>query len=214
MGLQVVGAGVGRTGTHSLKLALERLLGGPCHHMVEVMAHLEQVPVFHDAALGKPVDWHAVFDGYEACVDWPGGAFWPEITEAFPDALVLLSVRESPEAWWKSADRTVLEPMRGATNFPMPGVDGWFAMVNDLFANKFTNRYDDKDALIAAYVAAQRRRAGRCARRPAPRVEARRWLGTHLRTARPRRARRAVPHHQHNRGVPGDARARVVASAT
>ena len=85
MGLQVVGAGVGRTGTHSLKLALERLLGGPCHHMVEVIAPpREQVPVFHDAALGKPVDWQAVFDGYEATVDWPGGAFWPEIIGGVP----------------------------------------------------------------------------------------------------------------------------------
>ena len=150
VGLQVVGAGVGRTGTHSLKLALERLLGGPCHHMIEVFGHPEQVPVFHDAALGKPVDWKALFEGYEATVDWPGGAFWREISDAFPDALVLLSTRESAEAWWKSADRTVLEPMKGNAQIPVE-TKKWHAMVSDLFANRFTDRYDDKDALMAAY---------------------------------------------------------------
>jgi hypothetical protein len=150
--MQVVGAGVGRTGTHSLKLALEQLLGGPCHHMVEVFGHPEQVPVFHRAARGEPIDWQALFDGYVATVDWPGGAFWPELTEAFPDALVLLSVRDSAEAWWRSADRTVLEPMKGTAELG-GGNDEWFAMVSDLFANRFTNRYDDKDALMAAYEA-------------------------------------------------------------
>jgi hypothetical protein len=148
--MQVVGAGVGRTGTHSLKVALELLLGGPCHHMVEVFAHPEQVPVFHDAALGKPVDWHALFAGYVATVDWPGGAFWRELSEAYPDALVLLSTRESAEVWWKSADRTVLEPMKGSAEIPV-GTEAWMAMVRDLFANRFTDRYDDKDALMAAY---------------------------------------------------------------
>ena len=150
VGLQVVGAGVGRTGTHSLKLALERLLGGPCHHMIEVFAHPEQVPVFHDAALGKPVDWHALFDGYTATVDWPGGAFWREISEAYPDTLVLLSTRETAEAWWKSADRTILEPMKGNAEIPIE-TEAWHAMVHDLLANRFTDRYDDKQALIDAY---------------------------------------------------------------
>ena len=150
MALQVVGAGVGRTGTHSLKLALERLLGGPCHHMIEVFGHLEeQVPVFHAATREEPVDWHALFDGYAAMVDWPGGAFWREISDAFPDALVLLSVRESAEAWWRSADRTILEPMREGD--PPPEMRPWATMMRDLLTARFTNRIDDKQALIDAY---------------------------------------------------------------
>ena len=94
MTLQVVGAGLGRTGTLSLKLALEKLLGGPCYHMVEVFAKPEHVPVWHAAARGEMVDWSAYFAGYRASVDWPAASFWREITAAFPDALVLLSVRD------------------------------------------------------------------------------------------------------------------------
>ena len=87
MTLRVVGAGLGRTGTMSLKLALERLLGAPCYHMAEVFVHPEHVAVWHAAARGEPVDWHALFAGYAAAVDWPVGSFWPEVSAAFPDAL-------------------------------------------------------------------------------------------------------------------------------
>jgi hypothetical protein len=99
MTLQVVGAGLGRTGTHSLKLALERLLGGPCYHMVEVFGHPEHVDVWRRAALGETVDWDALFDGYVACVDWPGGSFWHELADAYPEAPILLSTRDSADTW-------------------------------------------------------------------------------------------------------------------
>src|SRR5579872_1872907 len=75
MDLKVVGAGVGRTGTHSLKLALEQLLGGPCHHMLEILGDPAQVPSWIDAIDGKPTDW-SVLDRYVALVDWPGASFW------------------------------------------------------------------------------------------------------------------------------------------
>src|SRR5579862_5982463 len=104
--MRVVGAGLGRTGTHSLKIALERLLGAPCYHMVEVFAHPEHVPAWRGAALGQMPDWHALFDGYAATVDWPSAAFWPELSEAFPETLVVLSVRDA-EAWWQSASQTI-----------------------------------------------------------------------------------------------------------
>jgi hypothetical protein len=97
MTLRVVGAGLGRTGTLSLKAALERLLGAPCYHMVEVFAHPEHVAAWHAAARGSMPDWQALFAGYAAVVDWPAASFWPEISEAFPDALVLLSVRDTRE---------------------------------------------------------------------------------------------------------------------
>src|SRR5579859_522535 len=106
MDLEVVGAGLGRTGTHSLKLALERLLGAPCYHMVEVFAHPEHVPAWHSAALDKMPAWNEVLAGYAAAVDWPASAFWAELSEAFPDALVVLSVRD-PEDWWRSAHETI-----------------------------------------------------------------------------------------------------------
>jgi len=74
-GLQVVGAGVSRTGTHSLKIALERLLGAPCHHMREIVATPEQIPGWIDAIEGRPVDWSVLLQDYRAVVDWPAASF-------------------------------------------------------------------------------------------------------------------------------------------
>src|SRR5262245_3217336 len=102
MSLRVVGAGLGRTGTMSLKIALERLLGAPCYHMIEVFQHPEHVAFWHEAALGRMPDWDQLFAGYAAAVDWPSAAFWPELMEAYPDALVVLSVRDT-QSWWQSA---------------------------------------------------------------------------------------------------------------
>ncbi len=84
MTLRVVGAGVGRTGTHSLKIALEQLLGGPCHHMVEILGDPTQAPGWIDAIEGRPVDWATMPAGYVSLVDWPGCSFWPELSAANP----------------------------------------------------------------------------------------------------------------------------------
>ena len=85
MGIQLVGAGVGRTGTHSLKLALEQLLGGTCHHMLEVRD--EQPQTWSDAYAGNPPDWSEFLAPYCAIVDWPGASLWRELSAAFPDAV-------------------------------------------------------------------------------------------------------------------------------
>jgi sulfotransferase family protein len=147
MTLKVVGAGLGRTGTHSLKLALERLLGGPCYHMIEVFEHPEHVEVWRRAAEGEAVNWPDLFDGYVACVDWPGGSFWREIADVNPDAIILLSTRASAEAWWKSASDTIFQVI-GSAPIDLPG---WRAMIDAMFANRFTARIDDKASAIAAY---------------------------------------------------------------
>ncbi len=110
MAVEVVGAGVGRTGTHSLKLALEQLLGGRCHHMVEIIADPPQAAAWTDAIEGRDVDWQQVLDGYVAVVDWPGASFWKEISDANPEALVLLSTRD-PESWYRSASNTIFNPI-------------------------------------------------------------------------------------------------------
>lgn len=151
MQLRVVGAGIGRTGTHSLKLALERLLDLPCYHMMEVFEHPEHVPAWHQAVRGEPVDWPALLTGYGAAVDWPASAFWYELSEAFPDALILLSVREDPESWWRSASATIFNRfVRGSVP---PEMESWKEMLSDLFRFRFTDRIQDKEAAIAAYEA-------------------------------------------------------------
>jgi hypothetical protein len=146
--LQLIGAGIGRTGTHSLKIALEQLLGSPCYHMMEVFGRPDDVAHWHAAANGQMPDWDALFEGYAAAVDWPASAFWRQLAEHYPEAPVLLSVRESPEAWWKSADRTIFEVMKGEV--PPPGTNAWMDMATALFHNTFADPRD-KDACMAAY---------------------------------------------------------------
>lgn len=132
MTLRVVGVGLGRTGTNSLKLALEQLLGAPCHHMIEVFAHPAQIPLWTAAAEGNP-DWPATFEGYAATVDWPGAAFWRQLVAEYPDAVVLLSKRESADAWWISANRTIFEAFNGEA-MPPPPMTAWFETLRGLFA--------------------------------------------------------------------------------
>src|SRR5665811_1500498 len=93
MQLRVVGAGLGRTGTESLKTALEQLTGGPCYHMYEVFDHPDAVPLWHAVVRGESDDWDALMAGYTASVDWPAVAYWPELLAANPEAIVLLSSR-------------------------------------------------------------------------------------------------------------------------
>jgi len=143
MTLRVVGAGLGRTGTLSLKLALERLLGGRCYHMVEVLANPTHVPVWTAAARGEPVDWHALFRGYVAAVDWPVGSFWEEVSAAFPEAIVLHSVRD-PHSWWKSASATIFPATREASG-------PWREMLDEMYGRRFTSALEDEAACIAAF---------------------------------------------------------------
>ncbi|HYF46094.1 MAG TPA: sulfotransferase, partial [Acidimicrobiales bacterium] len=136
-----------------LKAAIEQLLGAPCHHMFELMAHPEQIPTWHAAVRGEAVEWPTFLDDYGAIVDWPGAAFWRELVEAFPDAVVLLSTRE-PHAWYDSARSTIFPNL---VNDIDEGADDqwkdWHAMVRDLFATRFTADIDDEAAAIAAFEA-------------------------------------------------------------
>jgi hypothetical protein len=144
--LRVVGAGLGRTGTHTLKVVLERLLGGPCHHMVEVFEHPEQVPLWQAAADGAPFsEWGRVLDGYVAMVDWPGAAFYAQVAEANPDALVLLSLRTGADEWWTSASKTIFVGIDA-----IPEDDPWGRMVRDVVV-RHVGSTTDADVAKAGY---------------------------------------------------------------
>lgn len=150
MALRVVGAGIGRTGTESLKQALERLLGGRCHHMSEVFAHPEQIPVWQAAAEGDLPDWSSFLGEYVAAVDYPSSAFWRELAEANPDAVVLLSVRSSPEVWWRSAEATIFaQAQRGAPPGSLP--EQQLRMALALLESRFTQDWRSPEAAMAAY---------------------------------------------------------------
>jgi hypothetical protein len=128
MSLAVVGAGLGRTGTSSLKVALERLLECPCYHMVETFDRPIHLDAWRRAALGEPVDWRAVLDGFGAAVDWPAAAFWRELASEHPGALVLLSTREPAATWWTSSaaadDGWRLWPAAGCVRRAWPSANG------------------------------------------------------------------------------------------
>ena len=146
MTIQLVGAGLGRTGTMSLKLALERLLGGTCHHMMEVFSHPDEVPLWHASMRGEAVDFHDLLDGYSAIVDYPGAAVWRELAAAFPEAPVLLSTRSTADEWWQSARDTILV-RRGDTP------DAGRRMVDALFRRSLGVELTDRQAVMAAYEA-------------------------------------------------------------
>jgi hypothetical protein len=93
MPLQVIGVGLGRTGTMSLKLALERIGLGPCYHMAELIMNPARIPLWMATTEGKP-DWEAVFEGYAATMDYPGCLYWRELTSAYPKAKVILTLRD------------------------------------------------------------------------------------------------------------------------
>ncbi len=116
-GLKVIGAGLPRTGTLTQKLVLEQLGVGPCYHWVNVLADLDQVALWDRAIDGAP-DWERLFEGHHSSADWPGGYFYRELMDYYPDAKVLLSVRE-PVSWERSFRDTIWTMSHGKTLMPL-----------------------------------------------------------------------------------------------
>ena len=135
---------MGRTGTNSLKLALERLLGEPCYHMFECYEHPEHMPLWTAAAHGDPPDWDELLSGYGAAVDFPPAAFWPELMRAYPEALILLSVRDT-DGWWASASRTIFPSVLAMPASPLR------EMIDALWSRRFTLAVEDEKAAKAAF---------------------------------------------------------------
>lgn len=115
MSLSVIGAGFGRTGTDSLKTALEMLGIGKCYHMHEVMSRQDRVDNWRAVARGKQPDWDQIFNGFGATVDWPAAFYWRELSAHFPEAKILLSVRDA-DVWYESMDKTILTRLRNRTD--------------------------------------------------------------------------------------------------
>ncbi len=151
-GLAVIGAGFGRTGTLSLKQALERLGFDACYHMAEVATHPEHADLWLRAWRGEDV-WDTLFAGYRAAVDWPAAAFWPRLVERYPDAKVLLSLRDS-ESWFKSASSTIFQSMEHARRSPDERLRTRLKMANEIIREgTFGGRLMDRDHAIAIYEA-------------------------------------------------------------
>ena len=130
--MKVIGTGVGRTGTMSLRVALQQLGFGPCYHMEVVTQDMPlRVPHWNAALEGNP-DWAATFDGFPSAVDWPVATFYKEMYEAFPDAKFVLTHR-SPESWVESFGETIYTSLAGAEHAP-DAVQDWLAMATGVIS--------------------------------------------------------------------------------
>ena len=154
MVLKVLGAGFGRTGTLSLKYALEELGFGPCHHMMEVMRDPKQNEWFYRISQGDRVEWGEVFADYSSAVDWPSASYYAELMEVFPDAKVILSVRD-PDSWYKSVKDTIFNVV--------PNIPHWVQAIfprskkiailieEIVWQGVFNGRFNDRQYAIDVY---------------------------------------------------------------
>jgi sulfotransferase family protein len=137
--MKLIGAGLGRTGTMSLKFALEHIGFGPCYHMIEFMAHVPRdLPRWLDVIDGRP-DWDAVFAGYASTVDYPGCTYWRELLAKWPDAKVILTIRD-PDSWFESANETVLSARMRNMLGQSPITRFMEATVNTNFGDRIEDR--------------------------------------------------------------------------
>ncbi len=144
MALKVVGAGFGRTGTLSLKFALEQLGFDKCYHMMEVRFHPDHREAWAKAHRGEPIDWDALFEGYQASVDWPSCNLWREQLELFPEAKVILTLRD-PERWYESVMNTIYPSTLDSLANDDPQVRAGGQWVNAIIWQRlFDGRMDDK----------------------------------------------------------------------
>jgi hypothetical protein len=160
VGLEVIGAGFGRTGTMSLKVALEELGFGPCYHMSEVFENPEHVDQWEAAREGR-ANWEELFRGYRASVDWPCAAFYEELMERCPDAKVILTVR-NPERWYESVRSTIYNVQNVASS-PIFSLAALFVprmrhmrriarMASDLaWEDMFDGRFEDRGYAIEVF---------------------------------------------------------------
>jgi Sulfotransferase domain len=166
--LDVIGAGFGRTGTLSLKAALERLGFGPCYHAIEIMRHADHIARWEAVLAGQP-DWERVFEGYRSSVDWPAVGYWRELTDAYPDAKVVLTVRD-PRGWYTSVRDTFLAesgpegapPFLADLDMPPAGVERLGRLMGQMMAqgpdfrdehaaiDAFTRHNDDVSSAVPA----------------------------------------------------------------
>jgi hypothetical protein len=157
--VKVIGVGFGRTGTMSLKAALEQLGAGPCFHMIELIMGERSEQALEQwvkVAAGEQ-DWAEVFDGWESTVDWPAAARWREICDAFPDARVLLNVREF-DGWYTSMENTIRaakvtppDQLQQDANRPLPNPALWGVIDTLIWTGDFQDRFEDRDWVAQMY---------------------------------------------------------------
>jgi len=148
--MQVIGAGVGRTGTYSLKLAINELGLGPCHHMEAVLQNISvQVPLWNEAVNGQ-ADWQSIYRGFDSAVDWPTACFFRELLQAYPAAKFVLTIRD-PGKWADSFAATIHKLIAEKDQAP-PDKQAWLEMADRVITRTGFAQGLDQEQLARAYV--------------------------------------------------------------
>ncbi len=146
--MKLIGAGLGGTGTLQAKAALELLGAAPCYHIAEVAEHPEHVPRWQALADGQTVDWNAIFAGYASCVDFPSCAFYAELADAYPQAQVLLTVREPDRAYDRV--RETIYTLSTKPDSPLPP-ELKRALAGIVWEGVFAGSFEDRTRAIEVY---------------------------------------------------------------
>ena len=145
--LKLIGAAFPRTGTMSVKKALESLGFGKCYHMHEVFLNPDHIPIWDATCNDTMPDWRKLMAGYTATLDTPTCHYWKELTLCFPEAKVLL-LRRDPESWYESMYSTTYQAIMG----PKGKIDPALKMIRRLFLEKYMmGRFEDKNFAISTY---------------------------------------------------------------
>lgn len=150
MALDIIGAGFGRTGTLSLKQALEQLGFSRCYHMMEIFGLPDHPEQWRAAHRGEAIDWEKLFTGFRAAVDWPSCNFWREQMRAFPQAKVILSLRDS-DSWYESVMNTIWKFSSMSIGTPAADSPQTRMVFELIWDGKFQRRMDDKRHVIEVY---------------------------------------------------------------
>lgn len=145
--LKVVGASFGRTGTTSVRLALEKLGFGPCHYMHELAVdHRHASDWLRMARDNVDPDWESLLGRFSATIAWPAAAYWRELAAAYPAAKVLLIVRD-PESWYDSVARTLYRTRPTVATTERDRV-----VEEIIWRGTFSGRFNDRDHAIDVYL--------------------------------------------------------------
>lgn len=158
--MKVLGVGFGRSGTMSLKQALEDLGAGPCLHMIDLIRNNDLIPPWHAAAIDGNVDFDRMFDGFEATIDWPGCTYWKDLIEYYPNAQVLLNYRDF-DGWYKSVKNTIVAVRKASmagelkpdANRPAPPPELWQVIGTLIYEVDFQGRFEDEAWMREMYEA-------------------------------------------------------------
>jgi hypothetical protein len=151
MTLKILGAGFGRTGTNSLRVALGYLGYNTCYHMFEVKENPEHVHFWNQAYVEDNADWECFFKSYHAAVDWPAAAFWKQITSAFPQVKIIVTVRD-PDEWYESVSQTIFKTMTHWEHFKNIETQRRLKMAKRIILDGiFSGQYGDKAHCLAIY---------------------------------------------------------------